>query len=55
MASLGGEDALLGLSEVALDGLITGWEILVNIGIGKSWPGGEVDRFDGGKPGGFEW
>ena len=46
--SLGGADALLGLCEVALDGLITGWEILGSIGVGESWPGGEVSGFDGG-------
>ena len=45
---LGGADALLGVCEVALDGLITGWEILGRIGVGKSWPGGSVAGFDGG-------
>ena len=55
LASLGGMDALLVLCEVALDGLITGWEILGSIGVGESWPGGEVAGFDGGKPGGFDW
>ena len=42
---LGGADALLGLCEVALDGLITVWSILGSIGVGKSWSGGEVARF----------
>ena len=55
MASLGGEDALLGLCEVSLDSLITGWAILGSIGVGESWPGGEVAGFDGGEPGGFDW
>ena len=53
LASLGGADALLGLCKVALDGLITGRKILGSIGVGESWPGGEVAGFDGGKPGGF--
>ena len=35
-ASLGGADALLGMCEVALDGIITGWAILVSIGLGES-------------------
>ena len=39
LASLGGADALLGLCEVALDGLITGRAILGSIGVGDSWPG----------------
>ena len=55
LASLGGADALLGLCEVALDGFITGWAILGRVGVGKSWPGGEVAGFDGGEPGGFDW
>ena len=48
VVSLGGSDALLGLWEVAFDGIVTGWEILGSIGVGKSWPGGEVAGFDGG-------
>ena len=48
VVSLGGADALLGLCEVALDDLITGWTILGSIGVGKSWPGEEVSGFDGG-------
>ena len=48
LVSLGGVDALLGLCKVALDGLVTGWEILGSISVGKSWPGGEVAGFDGG-------
>ena len=48
MVRLGGADALLGLCEVALDGLVAGWAILGSIGVGKSWPGGEVSGFDGG-------
>ena len=48
LVSLGGVDALLGLFEEALDGIITGWEIIGSIGIGKSWSGGEVAGFDGG-------
>ena len=48
-------DALLGLCEVALDVLITGWGILGSIGVGESWPGGEVAGFDGGKPVDFDW
>ena len=32
VGSLGGADALLGLCEVALDGLVTGWEILGSSG-----------------------
>ena len=55
VASLGGEDNLLGLCEVALDCLVTGWEILGSIGVGKSWPGGEVADFDGDLPSGFDW
>ena len=47
VVNLGGADALLGLCEVALDGLINGWAILGRIGVGKSWPGGEVAGFDG--------
>ena len=48
MVSLGGADALLGLCEVALDGLVTGWAIIGIIGVGKSWPVGDVTGFDGG-------
>ena len=55
MASLGGADALLGMCKVALDGFITSRAILGSIGVGESWPGGEVDGFDGGEPGGFGW
>ena len=55
MASIGEAGALLGLCEVALDGFITGWEILGSIGVGESWPGGEVAGFYGGEPGGFDW
>ena len=47
VVSLGGADALLGLCEVALDGIITGWAIIGSIGVVKSWPGGEVAGFDG--------
>ena len=47
VVSLGGADALLGLCEVALDGLINGWAILGHIGVGKSCPGEEVAGFDG--------
>ena len=39
---------MLGLREVDLDGLVTGWAILGGIGIGKSGPGGVVSGFDGG-------
>ena len=53
LASLGGADALLVLGNVALDGFITCRAILRSIGVGESWPGGEVAGFDGGKPGGF--
>ena len=45
LARLGGANALLGLCEVALDGLITVWSILGSIGVGKSWSGGEVAGF----------
>ena len=55
LASLGGADAFLVLGEVALDGLITGREILGSIVVGESWPGGEVAGFYGGNPGGFDW
>ena len=55
LASLGGADALLGLCEVALDGLITGWAILGSIGVGDSWTGEEVSGFDSGEPDGFDW
>ena len=55
LASLGGADALLVLCKVALGGLITGRAILGSIGVGESWPGGEVAGFDGGEPGGFDW
>ena len=55
LASLVGADALLGLYKVALDGLITGRAILGSIGVGESWPGGEVAGFDSDKPGGFDW
>ena len=55
MASIGGADSLLGLCKMALDGLITGRAILGSIGVGDSWPGGEVSVFDGGEPGGFDW
>ena len=46
---------MLGLCEVDLDGIITGWAILRSTGVGDSCPGGEVAGFDGGKPGGFDW
>ena len=39
---------MLGLREVALDGLVTGWEIPGSIGVGKSGPGGVVSGFNGG-------
>ena len=55
LASLGGADALLGLCEVALDGLITGWAILGSIGVGDSWTGGEVSGFASGELDGFDW
>ena len=55
VVSLGGAYALLGLCEVALYGLVTGCAILGSIGVGKSWPGGEVAGFDGGYPDGFDW
>ena len=55
VVGLGGADALLGLCEVALDGLVTGWAIIGSIGVGKSWPDGEVSGFDGSYPGGFDW
>ena len=35
VVSFGGADALLGMCEVALDGLVTGWEILGGIGVSK--------------------
>ena len=46
---------MLGLREVALDGLVAGWEILGGIGVGKPGPGGLVAGFDGGYPGGIYW
>ena len=55
MDSIGGAGALLGLCKVALDGLITGRKILGSIGVGESWPGGEVAGFDVVDPGGFDW
>ena len=55
MAGLGGADALLGLGKVALDGLLTGEAVPGGIGVGETWPGGEVAVFDGGEPGGFDW
>ena len=55
LAILGGADALLGLCEVALDGIITGWGIIGSIGVDESCTGGEVASFNGGKPGGFDW
>ena len=55
LVSLGRADALLGLCEVALDGLITGWSILGSIVVGESWSGGEVAGFDGGEPVRFDW
>ena len=36
LASLGGADTLLGLCEMALDGLITGRAIIGSIGVGES-------------------
>ena len=54
-AVLGGADALFGLSEAALDGLLTVGEIPGGIGVGESRQGGEVAGFDSGKPGGFDW
>ena len=41
-------DTLLGLREVALDGIIAGWAILGGIGVGKPGPGGLIAGFDGG-------
>ena len=55
LAILGGADALLGLCEVGLYGLITGWAILGIIGVGESCPGGEVAGFDSSESGGFDW
>ena len=46
---------MLGLSEVDLDGLVAGWEILGGIGVGNPGPGGGVAGFDGSKPGGIDW
>ena len=54
-AGLGGADALFGLCEVALYGLLTGGEIPGGIGVGENRPGGEVASFYSGKPGGFDW
>ena len=55
LAGLCGSDALLGLDKVALDGLLTGGAVTGGIGVGENRPGGEVSRFDGSKPGGFDW
>ena len=55
LASIGGLDALLGLDDVAFDGLITGRATIGSIGVGESWPGGEVAAFDGSVLGGFYW
>ena len=54
-AGLGGADALFGLCEVALYGLLTGGATPGGIGVGVTRPGGEVAGFDSGKPGGFDW
>ena len=35
---------------MALDGCVSGWEILGGIGIGKAGPGGVVSGFDGSEP-----
>ena len=54
-AGLGGADALFGLCEVALYGLLTGGAIPGGIGVGDTRPGGEFSGFDSGEPGGFDW
>ena len=53
--SLGGADALFGLCEVALYGLLTSGAIPGGIDIGETRTGGEVAGFDSGYPGGFNW
>ena len=45
---LSGADALFGLCEVALYGLLNGGEIPGGIGVVKNRPGGEVAGFDSG-------
>ena len=54
-AGLGGSDALFGLCEVALYGLLIGGAISGGIGVGETRTGGEVSGFDSGEPGGFDW
>ena len=50
----GGAEALSGLGEVALDGLVGGWAVFRGIRVGEAGPGGVVACFDGGKPGGAD-
>ena len=54
-AGICGADALFGLCEVALDGLLTGEAIPGGIGVGETRPGVEVAGFDSSDPGGFYW
>ena len=47
-AGLGGEDALFGLCELALYGILTSETIPGGFGIGETRPDGEVAGFDSG-------